>query len=193
MLFIFAAASPDKLIDVPSRPSWMPEVEWRSLVSTANKASCLKPIVASIPSESDAWRGWFTNATPESLRLPSDRNEPSSKDASRDQGLSGTDGDESNSASKEQHVEIQRLLTVKCLRPDRLHAAMKKACPSDMSNLPWDESFSSDDGCKPTIILLPCSTAADDDSSQFNGESISSMITKVLRSKAEVFIRLFQQ
>lgn len=194
------------LSDVPKKPTWMLERQWKSLVAMSDTATYLKAIIHSLQSDPDSWHNWFTDPAPELLQLPTDNKER--------QGSSKQEGEfvqshspppveelenkaeeydmkivESNKPNKEPSGPIKRLLTIKCLRPDRFLSAFMTASSSDMKDCHTKKAYSFEElfPCSgaPSIILLPSSFSISDNI-PFSDQSMSNFVMKMLKEKAEV-------
>ena len=182
----------------------MSETEWKSLAAISDVAIYLKPIVDSIQSDPDSWQSWFTNPRPETLQLPCDCEEqqdqslqdgdpspPHSPPASEDLVPDRTEKPtlDQKCVPTEPSGPIKRLLTVKCLRPDRFLEAFQVVSSSAMRDYHEKKVYSFEDlflqSGTPTIILLPSSFSVDS-STTFSDQSMSNCVAKVLKDKAEV-------
>ena len=93
--------------------------------------------------------------------------------------------------SKQQSLDVTKLLVLKCLRPDRFQSAMTTLCASDFNEFHrqidynFDELMSCTGDSKPVLILLPSSkdeTHGIDDRRTFS----SSYGADILAQKAKV-------
>lgn len=178
----------------------MPESAWKSLVFTSNDVVCLKSILDSFKSDAESWHEWFKSPSPELIRLPCEENQTrtmpnddgdaslSSNQADAD-AVSNQNGPSlayTESTSSEPHEDVKKLLTIKCLRPDRFHDAIKVMHSSDMGDLQQQDTYSFEElflgNAAPKIILLPSSTSANE-SMPSNRHSI---VAKLLGNKAQV-------
>ena len=186
--------------EVAKRPSWMPEKAWKSLIATSNSAIDLDEIVDSLNSTPQSWHEWFFNAAPESIPFPCYRDvSKQGEDLSPSARQPAVGESDSNleilgntiPISKDLTADIKKLLTVKCLRPDRLYTALKMISSSEGKDYQQKEAYTFEElflnSSVPAIILLPSGTAADDTRSD---NPASGFVAGILGRKAEVSVEI---
>ena len=177
------------------------------LMSLSTSWPSMIDVIESIATDSNSWYSWYTNPAPDTLPLPmshkeeeapikdsvatADDKEEAEEQSKDDEAIKTESVHGDDEVSKQQSLDMTKLLVIKCLRPDRFQSSMTTLCASDFNEFHsqfdynFDELMSCTGDSKPVLILLPSSkdeTHGIDDRRTFS----SSYGADILAQKAKV-------
>ena len=127
------------------QPNWIPQGVWDSLLAVSTLKGPLDSVCTRLASNPSEWREWYHCDRSETIPLPMESGNSGS--AQEDEGTRLT--------------ELQRLLMIRCLRPDRFETAMRDYVKTSLGDLientppPFEHVLSGIKNSVPVLVLLP--------------------------------------